>query len=279
MPMRSALFSWQAATNFSGATSMPRSTTFKPPPVSIIATRFLPMSCRSPLTVPMTTVAERLDAARPAAARGCPCRPSSRGRRSAPRARRPRCPERSPITDMPAIRPLFRMSPGWTFSSTACCTFCVTTSRLPSITAEAIPSRSAILYLLGESTVMSQARPKYIRARRYQRCRAPVKHARSPGLAESAGLRAGPRPEIGRNPRRATAWVFAGGMLSCHAGLPPTDQPSLGLGGRGRLSGRRLTARRQGRQFGRCIQRAPARARLRRIRQYQSGSALLRTAS
>ena len=37
-----------AATNFSGATSRPRLTTLKPAPSSIMATRFLPMSWRSP---------------------------------------------------------------------------------------------------------------------------------------------------------------------------------------------------------------------------------------
>ena len=44
------------ATNFSGATSRPRFTTLKPAPSSIIATRFLPMSWRSPWAVPMTTM-------------------------------------------------------------------------------------------------------------------------------------------------------------------------------------------------------------------------------
>ena len=39
----------------SGETSAPRSITSKPPPSSIDATRFLPMSCRSPFTVPITT--------------------------------------------------------------------------------------------------------------------------------------------------------------------------------------------------------------------------------
>ena len=44
-----------ASANFSGATSTPRSITSKPPPSSMEATRFLPMSCRSPFTVPITT--------------------------------------------------------------------------------------------------------------------------------------------------------------------------------------------------------------------------------
>jgi hypothetical protein len=45
-----------ALTNLSGETSVPRSTTSKPAPSSIMATRFLPMSCRSPFTVPMRTL-------------------------------------------------------------------------------------------------------------------------------------------------------------------------------------------------------------------------------
>jgi hypothetical protein len=44
-----------AWTNLSAGTSTPRSITWNPPPSSIEATRFLPMSCRSPWTVPMTT--------------------------------------------------------------------------------------------------------------------------------------------------------------------------------------------------------------------------------
>ena len=43
-----------AATNFSGETSRPRLCTLKPAPSSIMATRFLPMSWRSPCAVPMT---------------------------------------------------------------------------------------------------------------------------------------------------------------------------------------------------------------------------------
>ena len=42
-----------ASTNFSGATSTPRSTTSMPLPSIMIFTRFLPMSCISPRTVPM----------------------------------------------------------------------------------------------------------------------------------------------------------------------------------------------------------------------------------
>ncbi len=55
MPTIWASCSFTAATNFSGATSRPRLITLKPAPSSIIATRFLPMSCRSPWAVPMTT--------------------------------------------------------------------------------------------------------------------------------------------------------------------------------------------------------------------------------
>jgi len=53
------MFAWcssTALTNTSGATSRPRFTTLNPAPSSIIATRFLPMSCRSPCAVPMTTI-------------------------------------------------------------------------------------------------------------------------------------------------------------------------------------------------------------------------------
>src|SRR5262249_53262753 len=42
------------STNTSGATLTPRSYTVKPAPSSMMLTRFLPMSCTSPLTVPMT---------------------------------------------------------------------------------------------------------------------------------------------------------------------------------------------------------------------------------
>ena len=52
---RSAWYSRTAATNLSAETSVPRSTISKPAPSSIIATKFFPMSCRSPLTVPITT--------------------------------------------------------------------------------------------------------------------------------------------------------------------------------------------------------------------------------
>ena len=41
------------STNFSGATCTPRSITSKPAPSSMMLTRFLPMSCTSPLTVPI----------------------------------------------------------------------------------------------------------------------------------------------------------------------------------------------------------------------------------
>ncbi len=43
-----------ASTNFSGATCTPRSITSNPAPSNMMFTRFLPMSCTSPLTVPMT---------------------------------------------------------------------------------------------------------------------------------------------------------------------------------------------------------------------------------
>src|SRR5579862_8315299 len=55
-PTMSGLYSWTAATNFSGATCTPRSMTWNPAPSNMMLTRFLPMSCTSPLTVPITIV-------------------------------------------------------------------------------------------------------------------------------------------------------------------------------------------------------------------------------
>ena len=52
-PTMSGWCSSIAATNFSGATWTPRSITSKPAPSSMMLTRFLPMSCTSPLTVPI----------------------------------------------------------------------------------------------------------------------------------------------------------------------------------------------------------------------------------
>ena len=52
-PTMSGWCSSIAATNFSGATWTPRSMTSKPAPSSMMLTRFLPMSCTSPLTVPI----------------------------------------------------------------------------------------------------------------------------------------------------------------------------------------------------------------------------------
>ena len=56
MPKISGLCSSSAAMNSSTSVLIPRSITSKPAPSSIIATRFLPMSWMSPLTVPITTL-------------------------------------------------------------------------------------------------------------------------------------------------------------------------------------------------------------------------------
>src|SRR5260370_288672 len=53
-PTMSGWCSLIASMNFSGATCTPRSMTSKPAPSNMMLTRFLPMSCTSPLTVPMT---------------------------------------------------------------------------------------------------------------------------------------------------------------------------------------------------------------------------------
>ena len=56
MPMMSGWCSSAAARNFSMLWSTPMSCTWKPAPSAIMQTRFFPMSCKSPRTVPMTTV-------------------------------------------------------------------------------------------------------------------------------------------------------------------------------------------------------------------------------
>ncbi len=56
IPTMFAPCSCTASTNFSGATSRPRLCTLKPAPSSIMATRFLPMSWRSPCAVPIATM-------------------------------------------------------------------------------------------------------------------------------------------------------------------------------------------------------------------------------
>ena len=56
IPTRCARCSCAAATKRSGETFVPRSITSMLAPFHIIATRFLPMSWRSPLIVPMTAV-------------------------------------------------------------------------------------------------------------------------------------------------------------------------------------------------------------------------------
>ena len=55
-PTMSGLCSLIASMNFSGATCTPRSMTWNPAPSNMMLTRFLPMSCTSPLTVPITIV-------------------------------------------------------------------------------------------------------------------------------------------------------------------------------------------------------------------------------
>ena len=56
MPTMSGLCSSIPAMNFSGGTCTPRSITVNPAPSSMMLTRFLPMSCTSPFTVPMRYV-------------------------------------------------------------------------------------------------------------------------------------------------------------------------------------------------------------------------------
>ena len=56
IPTISGLCSLMAAMNFSGPAWTPISITLNPAPSNIIFTRFLPMSCTSPLTVPIRKV-------------------------------------------------------------------------------------------------------------------------------------------------------------------------------------------------------------------------------
>ena len=110
-----------ASTNFSGGTSVPRSTTSSPLDSSIIFTRFLPTSCRSPLTVPMQALPEAFT---PAAARtglsiSAPlfiarAATSTSGTNASPFL------NLSPTTAMPAISPSLRILFGSMPSSSAC---------------------------------------------------------------------------------------------------------------------------------------------------------------
>ncbi len=63
MEIRSALFSFAVSINFSIGTSAPRSIILKPPALSIVLTRFFPMSCTSPSMVPITPTACMPDSA------------------------------------------------------------------------------------------------------------------------------------------------------------------------------------------------------------------------
>ena len=56
IPIILGLCSFTASTYFSAETSTPKSTTSKPAPSNIIFTKFFPISCKSPFTVPIATV-------------------------------------------------------------------------------------------------------------------------------------------------------------------------------------------------------------------------------
>ena len=125
---------WSIAvcTKVSGATSVPRSMTSRPLPSSISLTRFLPMSCRSPCTVPMQTLPEALT---PASARsGLSSAMPWFMARAAIRTSGTKTSlflNFSPMTFMPSRRPFSRISCAGTPSSIACWTRPLTIFALP----------------------------------------------------------------------------------------------------------------------------------------------------
>ena len=138
MPTSWGWCSRTAATNSSGVTSVPRSTVSKPAPSSIILTRFLPMSCRSPLTVPMTNLPALGTSVSASSGRrtfmpACMARAaiSTSGTNSSPAFKS------LPTSSMPAISPPGRISSGimpwsracWTSSATSCPRRCTGSMR------------------------------------------------------------------------------------------------------------------------------------------------------
>lgn len=116
----------------SAGTSTPTSKTSNPAPFNIMATRFFPISWRSPLTVPMTT--------RPTGS--FPISISFGSRILSPAFKALAATSTSgtktsfllnfpPITDIPSKSPVFKIVFGSSPSSNACCTSCLTFFALP----------------------------------------------------------------------------------------------------------------------------------------------------
>ena len=112
-PTTSGLCSLIASMNVSGAICTPRSMTSKPAPSSMMSTRFLPMSCTSPLTVPIRNIPMVSAPVSPSRGRRSRARRSWRVQRSASpgrRSRRARSARRPPRA--PGSAPRRASSPG-----------------------------------------------------------------------------------------------------------------------------------------------------------------------
>src|SRR5450830_1878363 len=133
---KSGFWACTASTNLAGFTSAPRSTTSKPAPCSIIPTRFLPMSCRSPLTVPITTLP--LDRLSPAVSSGLISpRPAciALAAISISGMKNSRLENFSPTTSIAGISASSSRDCGPSPASSACWVNSFTLAALPSITA------------------------------------------------------------------------------------------------------------------------------------------------
>ena len=101
------------STNFSGGTSAPRSYTSMPLPSNMIFTRFLPMSCISPRTVPMQAQPmERLPPSSPTmwGFRSCVAAVMQRAAMSISGTKARLAEKSSPSSFMPTIRPFASIS-------------------------------------------------------------------------------------------------------------------------------------------------------------------------
>ena len=131
-PMMPALCSIAAWTKAWGSTSTPRSTTSMPLPSTIIFTRFLPMSCRSPLTVP-STITPRLSAPSSASRGLSRAAPAfmARAATSTSGTKISLARNLTPTRSMPGSSPSVRISWAEWPSSSACWTYWTTSFFLP----------------------------------------------------------------------------------------------------------------------------------------------------
>ncbi len=136
MPTMRALCSRAAPMNLSAEVSVPRSTIVKPAPSAIMPTRFLPMSWRSPLTVPITITAEAfaVSAVRSVSSGFSTAIPAfiARAASSTSGTKTRLYLKSSPTTRIPAIRPSSSTSIAGRPSASAASVICLTGSCLPS---------------------------------------------------------------------------------------------------------------------------------------------------